>query len=181
MHKLQQTTISRRNIIGRALWSVVYMFLFRPTPRPLHRWRAFLLRLFGATITGKVRVYQSCRIWAPWNLVMHPGSCLGDHVDCYCVAPVVLYENALISQYSFLCTATHDYRRRSNNLMSAPIVIGANAWVTADVFIAPGVTIGEGAVVTARSSVFSDIDAWMVARGNPARTFKPRGLQEPQT
>ncbi len=112
---------------------------------------------------------------------MHPGSCLGDHVDCYCVAPVVLHQNAVISQYSFLCTATHDYRRQSNDLLSASIVIGADAWVTADVFIAPGVSIGEGAVITARSSVFSDIEAWMVASGNPARAIKPRGLQGPQT
>lgn len=181
MHKLQKNRLSRRNVIGRALWSIVYLLLFRPSPRPLHRWRVFLLRLFGAKITGKVRVYQSCRIWAPWNLVMHPGSCLGDHVDCYCVASVELHENAVVSQYSFLCTASHDYQQPSNDLMSASIVIGANAWITADVFIAPGVNIGEGAVITARSSVFSDMEPWMVASGNPARAVRPRGFQGPQT
>ena len=49
--------------------------------------------------------------------------------------------------------------------------------VTADVFIAPGVTIGEGAVVNARSAVFSDVEPWMVVTGNPAKAVKIRVLK----
>lgn len=62
-------------------------------------------------------------------------------------------------------------------LTTAPIALGDHVWVTADVFIAPGVTVGEGAVITARSSVFHDIEPWMVAAGNPARLVKPRLLR----
>jgi len=64
-------------------------------------------------------------------------------------------------------------------LVAAPIVIGENAWITADVFVGPGVTVGDGAVVTARSSVFSDIEPWVVARGNPAAPVRPRVLKDP--
>lgn len=39
----------------------------------------------------------------------------------------------------------------------------------------PGVSIGDGVVVTARSSVFSDLVAWVVARGAPA---VPVGVRE---
>ena len=54
-------------------------------------------------------------------------------------------------------------------LTTAPIILG-------DVFVAPGVTIGDGAVITARSSVFHDIEPWIVAAGNPARPVKARLL-----
>ena len=63
-------------------------------------------------------------------------------------------------------------------LVAAPITIGDRVWITADVFVGPGVTIGDGAVVTARSSVFSDLPPWMVARGNPAVAIKPRKFDE---
>jgi putative colanic acid biosynthesis acetyltransferase WcaF len=63
-------------------------------------------------------------------------------------------------------------------LVAAPITIGDRVWITADVFVGPGVTIGDGAVVTARSSVFGDLPPWMVARGNPAVPVKPRRFDE---
>lgn len=79
-----------------------------------------------------------------------------------------------VSQYSFLCTASHEYRVLKFPLVTTPITIGDRVWITADVFVAPGVTIGDGAVITARSSVFNDIAPWMVAAGNPAVPVKPR-------
>lgn len=109
---------------------------------------------------------------------MGDDSCLSHHVDCYNVAKITLGNRATVSQYSFLCTATHDYTKNNFPLLVAPISIGSNAWVTADVFIGPGVNIGEGAVINARSSVFSDIDPWVVAKGNPAKPYKARVLEK---
>ena len=105
---------------------------------------------------------------------MGENSCLSHHVDCYNVARITIGKDATVSQYSFLCTATHDYTNVDFPLLIAPISIGNSAWVTADVFIGPGVTIGEGAVVNVRSSVFSDIEPWVVAKGNPAMAYKKR-------
>lgn len=59
-------------------------------------------------------------------------------------------------------------------LIAAPITLGERVWITADVFVGPGVTIGDGTVVTARSSVFGDLPPWMVASGNPATPRKRR-------
>nr|WP_276611693.1 hypothetical protein [Thiorhodococcus mannitoliphagus] len=61
--------------------------------------------------------------------------------------------------------------------MTAPITVGADAWITADVFVGPGVTIGDGVVVTARSSVFDDLPSWTVVRGNPAVFVKVRRFE----
>ena len=108
---------------------------------------------------------------------MGDNSCLADGVDCYCVAKVTVGANATISQYSYICTASHDYTNPAMPLMVAPIVIGEKAWITADVFVGPGVTIGDGAVIIARSSVFADIDSWVVARGNPAVAIRQRVMK----
>lgn len=62
-------------------------------------------------------------------------------------------------------------------LTTAPITIAQGAWVAADVFIGPGVTVGDGAVVGARSSVFKNVAPWTVVAGNPVRVIKQRILE----
>ena len=177
---LRRHHLSLANKLARSVWQVVWLLLYRPTPRLFHPWRCLLLRLFGAKLGRAVHPYPSARIWAPWNLEMGDHACLSEGVDCYCVAPIRIGAQTTVSQYSFLCTASHDYTRADMPLVTAPITIGERAWLTADVFVGPGVTIGDGAVVTARSSVFADIPPWVVARGNPAVPVKARVLQGDQ-
>lgn len=80
----------------------------------------------------------------------------------------------VISQYSYLCTATHDYESEANTLCWKTIEVGNYAWVAADTFVGPGVTVGEGAVVGARAVVFKDVEPWTVVGGNPAKFIKKR-------
>lgn len=162
------------NKLARVAWGVVYTLLFRPSPRVFHGWRRLLLRLFGARIGRGAHAHASCRIWAPWNLEMGDHSCLSHYVDCYCVDRVRIGAHATVSQYSYLCTATHDESDPHMRLLTAPITIEDQAWVCADVFVGPGVTIGQGAVVGARSSVFRDLPAWKVCYGTPAHDVRDR-------
>ena len=171
--------LSWRNKLARLVWQIVWLLCYRPTPRVLHGWRRLLLQLFGARIGIDAHPYPSARIWAPWNLEMGDHSCLSEFVDCYNVDRIRIGAHSTVSQYSFLCTASHDYTDPDMPLITAPITIGERAWITADVFVAPGVTIGDGAVVTARSSVFTDIPPWVVARGNPAVPVKRREFCQP--
>jgi acetyltransferase-like isoleucine patch superfamily enzyme len=67
---------------------------------------------------------------------------------------------------------------RDRNATSAPIVIHDNVWIGFDVCVLPGVTIGEGAVVGARSVVVADVPAYFVVAGNPARPI--RELERPR-
>jgi putative colanic acid biosynthesis acetyltransferase WcaF len=166
------------NKLGRVAWAGVWALFYRPSPKPLHAWRRFLLRLFGARIAPHAYPHASARIWAPWNLEMGEYSCLSHQVDCYCVAPVRIGAHATVSQYTYLCTATHDVEAPDMPLLTAPIVIGEGAWVTADVFVGPGVTIGEGAVVGVRSTVLKDVEPWTIVAGNPARFLKKRVLSK---
>lgn len=164
--------------LRRTVWNLVYLFLFRPTPKILNGWRILLLRSFGARLERGAVVHSSARIWAPWNLKMGEGACLGPHVDCYACAEITLGAWSVVSQYSFLCGATHDYTSFRLPLVVRPISIGTHAWVCADVFIGPGVRIGEGSVVGARSSVYRDVPAWSVFAGNPAKFVRTREIRE---
>jgi putative colanic acid biosynthesis acetyltransferase WcaF len=171
---LQPAQVTGTNRALRVLWGLVWALLYRPSPRPLHAWRRALLRVFGASVGPGAHPYPGARIWAPWNLRMSAYSCLADHVDCYCVATVYLGEHVTVSQYSYLCSASHDYRQPSMPMVAAPIHIEDDAWVAADVFVGPGVRIGRGAVVGARSTVTSDVAPWQVVAGSPARLLAMR-------
>lgn len=107
---------------------------------------------------------------------MDEHSCLSNDVDCYCVAKTRIGAHATVSQYSYLCSAGHDYRNPTMPVVAAPISIEAEAWVGADAFVGPGVTIGAGAVVGARSAVFKDVEPWAVVVGSPPRKI---GSREP--
>jgi putative colanic acid biosynthesis acetyltransferase WcaF len=153
---------------------MVRAFLYRPSPVICHAWRRLLLRCFGAKIAKGARIYPSTRVWAPWNLTMGEGSVLGPDVDCYCVAAIVLERKAIVSQYAYLCGASHDYTVPDFTLLVGSIRVGQNAWVAAGAFVSPGVTIGSGAVVGARAVVTKDVEPWTVVAGNPARLIRTR-------
>jgi len=172
-------SMSRSVRARRLLWSLVYLLLFRPTPRfACEGWRRWLLRSFGAKIGHGSRIAPSCFVWAPWNLSMGIYACLGDGVDCYTQSRVELGDYSTVSQRSFLCTASHDIRQLSRPLISSPITIAPHAWVCAEAFIGPGVEIGEGAIVAARGVVIRSVAPWKIVGGNPAREIGERRITD---
>jgi putative colanic acid biosynthesis acetyltransferase WcaF len=104
-------------------------------------------------------------------------SCLGDDVDCYSVDKVTIGTNSTVSQYSFLCTASHDIESVGFELITAPINIGENVWIAADVFVCPGVSIGNNAVVYARANVLNDVEPGSVVGPVGNRSLRQRRLQ----
>ena len=101
-------------------------------------------------------------------------SCLADGVDCYSVAPIELKAFSLVSQRAFLCAATHDHTKAEFPLIPKPIVIGERAWVAAEAFVGPGVSVGTGAVVGARAVAVKDVADWTIVVGNPAKVVGTR-------
>lgn len=167
--------------VRRAVWNVARLLLFRPFATKLFRlWRLCVLKCFGAQVSWQCDVYASCRVWAPWNLQMEPGSCLGPETVCYNQALVRLEKDACLSQYATICTAGHDVQQvqsgAQNNAQSglvvAPVTLKQDAWVGMRAFIGMGVEVGEHAVVGACACVFKDVPARAVVGGNPAQVIK---------
>lgn len=69
-------------------------------------------------------------------------------------------------------------RRLDGNVTARPLRICRGAWLGFDCCVMPGVTIGEGAVVGARSVVMSDVEPFTIAAGNPARLIRRLTEQE---
>lgn len=172
-----QNSLSRKNQLARLVWSVCWTVFASWLPRSLgRRWKLILVRLFGGKVHPTANIYSSVRIYMPWNLDMAEYSCLAPEVDCYNVAKVSIGGHTTVSQKAYLCAASHDITKSFNPLITAPIVIGSQAWVGAEAFIGMGVNVGEGAVVGARACVFKSVEPWSIVGGNPAKFIKKREI-----
>ncbi len=170
-------TYSLQNRVARLAWGVAYSLLYRPSPRPLHAWRCFLLRLFGAKLAAGVHPYPTARIWAPWNLICDEASSIGDDAIIYNPKPVHIGSHAIVSQYAFICGATHDYEDPDFPTISYSMRIGDYAWICARACVQPGVNVGEGAVLALGSIATRDLTAWTVYGGVPAKPLKKRTMR----
>ncbi len=170
-----QSHLTTKNKLGRLLWNIIHLFLFRPFTLPVFNpWRLIMLRTFGAQIGSGCKIHASVKIWAPWNLDVGQRTAIGPYVECYNPGKIIIGNKVTISQRAHLCAASHDYLKKENPLITEPIVIKDHSWVAADSFVAMGVTIGEGAVVGARAVVTKNVAPWTVVAGNPAKLIKRR-------
>lgn len=167
-------SFSLRNRLARVVWNFFQGTLFRWSPRPLHAWRSFLLRIFGARVGCGVHVYPGVRIWAPWNLEIGDEAGVADGAILYSQGKITLGRRVVVSQGAHLCAGTHDYERDGFPLVTKPITVCDHVWIAAEVFVHPGLRIAEGSVVGARSVVVRDLPEWMVCAGNPCAPLKPR-------
>lgn len=136
--------------------------------------RSSWLRLFGAKIGNGVCIRPGVVIHEPRNLSIGEGTWIAENAKFLCLAPVSVGSFCRISQYTYLCTGSHDIGTQRMQLEAQPIHVEDECWLAADVYIGPGVRIGRGAVVGARSSVYKDLPGWAVYTGNPARKLKDR-------
>jgi putative colanic acid biosynthesis acetyltransferase WcaF len=157
------------------LWFLCQDTLFRFSPLPCYGFRRMLLKVFGCKVGKHVLVHPRARLHFPWRIVIGDYSWIGDDAWLYSIAPIKIGEHTIISQKSFLCTSGHDYRDPRFKTTNDPITVGNGVWIAADVFVAPGVSIGDNAVIGSRSSVFHNMPAEMVCYGYPCRPVKPRG------
>ena len=104
----------------------------------------------------------------PWNLEIGEYAAIGDRAILYALGPITIGARATISQRAHLCAGTHDIRDPARPLLKPPITIGSDAWVCADAFVGPGVTVGEHAIVGARAVAMKDVPAHAIVVGNPA-------------
>ena len=171
-YTLPQYTFGNR--VRRQLWSIVWIVLYRPSPRIAHAWRAWLLRCFGAKLGSHCRFYPASRVWAPWNLGCEDTVMVADGAELYNPAPMFLASHAIVSQGAYLCGATHDTNDPKFPVVSFPMRVGRYAWVAARACVSPGVNLGDGAILGLASVATKDLEPWSIYAGVPARKVKDR-------
>lgn len=168
-----------RSAVVVQLWWLVQGTLFALSPQFLYGWRRWLLRLFGAKIGRGVLIRPSVRITYPWKLSVGDHSWVGDFAELYTLGPITIGRNAVVSQYGYLCTGSHDMESPTFDIYAEPIVVEDEAWLAAGVFVHPGVTIAKGSVVAARSIVRRSTIQFGVYAGEPLRHLRDRHPSEP--
>lgn len=163
-----------RSAVVVQLWWIVHALLFRTSPQFMYGWRNWLLRQFGARIGRGVIIRPTVRITYPWKLEVGDHAWVGDLVELYTLDTITIGDNAVVSQQAYLCTGSHDFRSPDFAIQGQPITVETEAWIAAGAFVHPGVTIGRGSVVAARSIVRHDTEAYGIYAGEPLRRVGDR-------
>ena len=162
------------NRVKRLVWNVVHLLLYRTSPAPLHAWRSFLLRCFGAAMGPNCHFYPASKVWAPWNLQCEDQVTAANGVEIYNPAPMHFGSHCILSQGAYLCGATHDYNSAAFPLLAYRMSFGAYSWICAKASVGPGVQVAEGAVLGMSAVATKSLEAWTVYAGNPAAAVKAR-------
>jgi putative colanic acid biosynthesis acetyltransferase WcaF len=162
------------------LWYLVKVAFFLtaiPWPSSL---KSALLRGFGARIGQGVVTAPRVNIHMPWKLTVGDHSWIGEEVFLLSLEPITIGSNVCLSQRSFLCAGNHDYTSPTFDYMGAPITIKDGAWIGAQSFVGPGVTVGVDTVVTAGSVVVGSLPDRQVCSGNPCVPVRVREIRSEQ-
>lgn len=138
-----------------------------------------MLRLFGAKVGRRALIKPTARITYPWRVSFGDYCRVGDDAELYSLGPIVIGCHAIVGQRSYVCTATHDYSKIAFPHIVKPVIIEPEAWIATDCFIAPGVVIGRGAIVGARSTVLKNVAAANIVAGVPAKVIGLRLMPKP--
>ena len=159
----------------RLLWNICHALLFlKMRLRPMHLWRSFLLRCFGAKMVSTATFIPGQRYGAPWNLICADSVAAGDGVEIYNPVPMRFGSHAILSQQAYLCGATHDYDDPRFPLLAFEMTVGAYAWICARSSLAPGVNVGEGAVLALGSVATRDLAPWRLCRSPRSKNQRPQ-------
>jgi len=117
-------------------------------------------------------------VFHPENVEIGDDVCINSGLTILAHDKVFIGSSTMIATNVSIITVNHDYgkvgRQSYNAHKTAPVVIGKNAWLGANVTVLPGAVIGEGAVIGAGSVVTADIPSYTVAAGVPAKVIKER-------
>ena len=158
-----------RNALVRSLWYLVSLIVFESGWVPLVRPKRWLLRLFGAKLGRGLVIKPQVWIKYPWRLATGDHCWIGQGVWIDNLADVRLGSHVCVSQQVYICTGSHDYRKRTFDLIARPVDVGNGAWLGARALVLGGVSIGPNAIVAAGSIVTKDVPAAAIVAGQPAR------------
>ncbi|MCP4178836.1 MAG: colanic acid biosynthesis acetyltransferase WcaF [bacterium] len=156
------------------LWLKIRSLFFLNYVFTGYKLKAALLKIFGAELDKNVVVKPIVKIKFPWKLKVGNNSWLGENSWILNLDNVTIGKNVCISQNCFLCTGNHDWQKETFDLITKPIEIKDGAWICANSFVGPGVTIGYNTIVTAGSVVTKNMPDNMICSGNPCKPIKTR-------
>jgi acetyltransferase-like isoleucine patch superfamily enzyme len=155
--------------------------LFRSLPGPEGLLlRSLLYRLLFLRSGGSMYIYPHVYITACSGISV--GKRLSVNVGCFIDGSgrLEVGDYVLIGPNCAILTGNHTFDAIDVPMCFQPnsylrTVIGNNVWIGASCTIRPGVTIGDGSIVAAGSTVVKDVPSYAIVGGVPAKVLKYRG------
>lgn len=168
MSNIIKKKYSKRIMLERILWSIIWNLTIRPFPRAkAKKWEIFVLRLLGAKIGKGCCIYSSAKIFLPRNLIMEDGSTIADYNVITNSHNFILKKGALLSQYSVVYCGTHNIFSDEFESEGDDVILEEYSWVASHCYVGAGVKVGRGARVGASSVIRKNIPPYSVSYGNP--------------
>lgn len=145
-----------RGFAAQACWVALSTLVFTQVWCP-NSLRCAMLRWFGAEVGVGVLIKHRVRVHWPWNITVGDDTWIGTDVELYNLATITLGSDVCISQYSYVCTGSHDRNSPTFEFDNGPIVIEDGVWLCARSTVLRGVTIGANSVIAATALVTRDV------------------------
>ena len=141
---------------------------------PLHRFRIWALRYFGAQVSDSAVVYGQFQVRAARHLRIGARTNVGEGSVLDARGGLTIGENTNLSSQVHIWTAQHDWNAPDFEYVRAGVVIGSRCWLGPRVTVLPGTTIGDGVVVAAGAVVRGNLAPYGLYGGVPARRLAER-------
>ncbi len=132
--------------------------------------------MFGAKIGKKVVVKPGVNIKSPWLLSVDDHVWIGENVWIDNLVKVTIASNCCISQGAMLLTGNHNYKKTTFDLVTGEIKLEEGTWIGAKAVVCPGVVCHSHALLTVASVATSNLEAYGIYQGNPAKKIRTRKI-----
>lgn len=166
------------SVVPHAVWALAELIMTQSIEHTIPR------RSLGR-VGSRVYIPRNVSFRFPKNIELGSDIALGPFVRLWASenARITIGAHALFGPGVTIITANHGFEARDEFIKQQPqrerdVRIGEDVWIGANAVILPGVTIGDGAIVSAGAVVNRDVEAFAIVGGVPARTIGTRGRDE---
>lgn len=129
---------------------------------------------------GHITYGSDVQVFKNASLEIGSDCAINSGFQCVCMEKIVLGNDVHIGRDVWIRdnNGGHTVVIKGNK-NSAPVIIGDHVWLCSNVSVTKGVTIGEGAIISANSVVTTNIPAHCMASGNPAKVIAENVIWRP--
>ena len=149
--------------------------IFKTSYIPSHFFRKLLYKyIFKIRMDKKVVIYSRCEFRSPGKISIGSGTVIGDKCLIDGRGGVIFGKSCNLSSEVRIWTGQHSVQSSSFDYERSPVIIGDRVWISSNVIILPGVTVGDGAVIAAGAVVTKDVEPYSIVAGVPAKKIGER-------
>jgi len=165
------------NSIKKIIWyftNILFLKTMLPFPPSF---KIYLLKLFGANLGKSIVIKPNVNIKYPWFLEIGDNCWIGEGVWIDNLAKVIIGNNVCLSQESYLLTGSHNYKKKSFDLILGEIILEDGVWIGAKAIVCPNVICKTHSVLAVGSVANYNLLPYRIYQGNPAKFKRKREIK----